>query len=488
MSKTSTEPLRHALNGPTMGTRWSALFFTEPGFDPAPLHAALQSAVDEVDAQMSTWNPGSDLMGLNAAPVGLWVTVPRRLAEVLHLGVAIGRASGGAFDIGMGDAVTAWGFGPEAADPARIRAAMAAPRVPAHDAIEFDGGAGPQACARRARPQRRRQGRRRRPAGRDAPCPRHRRRPLGDRRRDARARPAPGRTSLDRCGGGAGPRPPPPQSILALHNAAVATSGDYRHWVEVRGRRLSHTMDPARGAPLPEPPASVTVVAPTCAEADAWATALMVLGPERGAALATERGLDALFLLREDDGSTRSLKVGPLLPDRRSGWPRPEDVRRMDRTEADHLKTAILLLAVAGLVTGIALYAAGNRSLADIVWFAGVVPVLAALVIEILRSLWRGEVGLDIVAALSMSAALAFGETLAAAVVAVMYSGGTFLESYAEGRARREMHDLLARVPRTADALPQRRPGGGRPRRHRAGRPASDPTRRRGARRRDDRL
>ncbi len=76
--------------------------------------------------------------------------------------------------------------------------------------------------------------------------------------------------------------------------------------------------------------------------------------------------------------------------------------------------------------------------------------MLAALVIEILRSLARGEVGLDIVAALSMSAALNFGETLAAAVVAVMYSGGTFLESFAEGRARREMRDLLSRVPRTA--------------------------------------
>jgi cation transport ATPase len=49
-----------------------------------------------------------------------------------------------------------------------------------------------------------------------------------------------------------------------------------------------------------------------------------------------------------------------------------------------------------------------------------------------------------------MTAALVFGETLAAAVVAVMYSGGTFLESFAEGRARREMHDLLSRVPRTA--------------------------------------
>jgi cation transport ATPase len=122
----------------------------------------------------------------------------------------------------------------------------------------------------------------------------------------------------------------------------------------------------------------------------------------------------------------------------------------MAQTGADRFKTAILLLAVTGLVAGLALYAAGNGRLANAIWFAGVLPALSALVIELLRSLGRGEVGLDIVAALSMTAALIFGETLAAAVVAVMYSGGTFLESFAEGRARREMHDLLARVPRTA--------------------------------------
>lgn len=122
----------------------------------------------------------------------------------------------------------------------------------------------------------------------------------------------------------------------------------------------------------------------------------------------------------------------------------------MDRAQTDRLKTLLLVIALAGLVTGLGLHFSGRSDLAQTVWFAGVVPVLAALVIEILRSLARGEVGLDIVAALSMSAALTFGETLAAAVVAVMYSGGTFLESLAEGRARREMRDLLSRVPRTA--------------------------------------
>lgn len=117
----------------------------------------------------------------------------------------------------------------------------------------------------------------------------------------------------------------------------------------------------------------------------------------------------------------------------------------------DGLKTGLLVVAIGGLVGGLVLgYGVGRPELARVVWMVGVVPVLAALLVEIVHSLLRGEVGLDIVAALSMSAALLFGETLAAAVVAVMYSGGTFLESFAEGRARREMRDLLSRVPRTA--------------------------------------
>ena len=75
-------------------------------------------------------------------PVGEWVAAPTRLLHVLGFGLEIGRASGGAFDIGMGDAVTAWGFGPEAAVPDRIRAAMTAPRGPAHEVLELDKMAG----------------------------------------------------------------------------------------------------------------------------------------------------------------------------------------------------------------------------------------------------------------------------------------------------------------------------------------------------------
>lgn len=115
----------------------------------------------------------------------------------------------------------------------------------------------------------------------------------------------------------------------------------------------------------------------------------------------------------------------------------------------DRSKTILLVFAVCGLVLGLGFYFSGYSYGARLIWAIATLPVLATLLAEILRSLWRGEFGLDIVAAMSMSAALAFGEMLAASIVALMYTGGAFLESFAEGRARREMHALLSRAPRT---------------------------------------
>lgn len=122
----------------------------------------------------------------------------------------------------------------------------------------------------------------------------------------------------------------------------------------------------------------------------------------------------------------------------------------MNDLPTEGFKSMLLAWALTGLGGGLALHFGGWPDRAGMVWLAGVAPVLATLIVEIVRSLARGEMGLDIVAALSMSAALVFDENLAAAVVALMYSGGTFLESHAEGRARREMRDLLDRVPRMA--------------------------------------
>jgi thiamine biosynthesis lipoprotein len=314
MSKMSTETVRHALNGETMGTRWSALFHTSGPFDTGPVQAALQEAVDEVDRQMSTWNPESDLMRLNAAPTSEWLGIPDRLAQVIRLGLETGIVSGGAFDITMGDAVTAWGFGAAGADPANIRSALETERVPAHQAIELDTKTG---RIRKLRPVRidlngiakgygtdrlaetlAGFGIKDNLVGIDGEIRATGLRPDGEPWAIAVEAPEHGRRA--------------PHSVLALQDAAVATSGDYRHWVEIQGRNLSHTMDPRRGGPLLDSPASVTVVAQTCAEADAWATALMVMGVEKGSRRARELGLDALFLVRDPENGITPVGTGSL--------------------------------------------------------------------------------------------------------------------------------------------------------------------------------
>ncbi len=302
MPKTFTDLTRHALNGPTMGTRWSALFHMPRDYDVTPVLAAMGEAVSRVDNQMSTWKANSDINRLNAAASGTWVDLPEEILFVLNNALAIGEASGGAFDIGMGDAVAAWGFGPDAATEAGIKAARTAQRSPAHDMLELDmtnrkarkhadirldlngiaKGYGVDCLAETAKAhgieaglfsidgELRASGTQ--PDGKGwtiaVEMPDH----------DARA----------------------PHSVLELEDASVATSGDYRHWVDVGGHRLSHTMDPRSGMPLRQSPASATVIARDCMSADAWATAMMVMGPHKGLGLAESLGLSALFLFHGD--------------------------------------------------------------------------------------------------------------------------------------------------------------------------------------------
>lgn len=114
------------------------------------------------------------------------------------------------------------------------------------------------------------------------------------------------------------------------------------------------------------------------------------------------------------------------------------------------LRAYLVAVPATGLVVGGLAHWLDHPALSDQVWTGATLVVLIALAIEIVTSLRRGEVGLDIVAFLSMTAALAVGETLAAVVVALMYAGGQNLEAFAERRARREMAALLGRAPRTA--------------------------------------
>lgn len=308
MPKTPTDMI---LSGPTMGTVWQVVLDQpDRATDLDALRADLQTAVDEVDGQMSTWKPDSDLMRFNRAPVGEWIALPIALLIVLEAGLALSLLTEGAFEMNLGDAVRAWGFGGGQIELAAIRAASAAPRIRATDALRIDRAAGR--------------------AWKEAPL-------SLDLSGIAKG------YGVDRLAGvveahglhhalcsidgevrALGPRadgsdwavgldaPDSPlrgsHSVLTLSDRSVATSGDYRHFVTVRDTRLSHTIHPATRAPVVEPPASVTVLGPSCMLADAMATALMVLGPDPGIALARAQGIDALILTR--DG--RTIGTGPF--------------------------------------------------------------------------------------------------------------------------------------------------------------------------------
>ena len=296
---------RHALNGETMGTRYSAVFFAPADIDLGAIGAALLAAVDQVDRQMSTWKPDSDLSRLNAAPAHQWHTVPAELLAVLDAAVRVGVQSRGAFDIGVGELVNAWGFGPTGQQPdaQQIRALGQRAHRPASDVLQIDlaqqrvrkqeaialdlsgiaKGYGVDALARCLDGF----GITRYLVGIDGEM-RAKGSKLGG-QAWAVAIEKPVRHVREVMG------------VMELADAAIATSGDYRHWIEVAGNHYAHTMDPARGRPVANPLASVTVVMPSCMLADAWATALLVLGAPAATKLAQQRGMTALLVWRNGD-------------------------------------------------------------------------------------------------------------------------------------------------------------------------------------------
>ncbi len=310
MPKMSSEPAapckRSTLHGPTMGTRWSASIDADSTVDLAALHQDLAAAVEQVDQQMSPWKPDSDLVRLNRAPVDAWVDLPAEILEVLDCAFDVRRLSAGAFDPCVGALVDAWGFGAvrDAPDAQAIRAARHSTPLAAHGCLELDRPAG---RARKRAPLQldlcgiakgyavdrmahvlQQHGVRHALAALDGEL-----RSVG-----SQASGEPWAVAIE--GPEAGRRAV--HGVIELVDLAVATSGDYRHYLEMGDARIAHTMDARRCAPVHNAVASVTVLARSCMHADAWATALLVAGPDEGLAMAQRMGMDVLFLLRRAEG------------------------------------------------------------------------------------------------------------------------------------------------------------------------------------------
>ena len=105
----------HALGGETMGTTWCVRLVAPASADLRALHAGIQSRLDQVVAQMSTWEPESDISAYNRADAGNRVAVPDEFLAVLECALAVAEASGGAFNPAVGPLVSLWGFGADAA-------------------------------------------------------------------------------------------------------------------------------------------------------------------------------------------------------------------------------------------------------------------------------------------------------------------------------------------------------------------------------------
>ena len=294
-----------------MGTTWSVVVPDPPeGVDADRLQSIVDEVFAEVNATLSTYDPSSELSRFNQYESTSPVAASPMLCEVIALAADVGEATGGAFDVTVGPLVGLWGFGSTAGDGAGARtpdaATLAATRsqvgrdklivdrvagtlqkTAPELAVDVDGIAPGFAVDRVAE------------RFEDIGVQRYlielggelRGRGLSPDRR-------PWRVAIEAPLGGERR----PYALVALDGQGLSTSGDYRDARVVDGRRVSHTIDPRTGAPVGHRLASVTVVQGTAALADAYATALMVLGPQEGFELATRMGIPALFIVRSEDG------------------------------------------------------------------------------------------------------------------------------------------------------------------------------------------
>ncbi len=293
------------LSGLTMGTTWSVSLL--PRLDAtaaAALNHQLQARLDQINRLMSTYDPGSELSRFNNLMSTDWFDLSTETAEVIELSLEISQLTGGAFDVSVGPLVELWGFGAKERDqviptqeqirenlarvgyhniqlrrkPAAVSKKVAELRV---DLSAIAKGYAVDALADILEQQGisnylveiggelKISGHR----GDGAPWKIAIEKPLEETREVA--------------------------TTFPLTETALATSGNYRNFYLEDGQRYAHTLDPATGRPTRHQLASVTVLDPSCARADALATALMVLGEEKGRQLCEKNQIAAYFFVHE---------------------------------------------------------------------------------------------------------------------------------------------------------------------------------------------
>lgn len=265
-----------------------------------------------INQAMSTYDPRSELSQFNGREDFHWTPASPGLLEVLDSATRISASTRGAFDVTVGPLVDLWGFGPQYL-PRRVPNDEVIERVResvGYQHVQTDLAAG--AIRKRHRRTEVDLSAIAKGYGVDRVAMVLDRQGVRDylveiggelRARGTAAAGRPWRVGIE--------RPVEGRHVLgetvALENRAIATSGTTEDFFEQDGRHYPHIIDPMTGRPVEHPAMAVSVIAQTTMEADAWATALVVLGPQRGYALAQERGLAVLFVTAS--GSTFDLRV-----------------------------------------------------------------------------------------------------------------------------------------------------------------------------------
>ncbi|WP_306726401.1 FAD:protein FMN transferase ApbE [Klebsiella quasipneumoniae] len=297
------------LDGKTMGTFWRVSVIGVDEAKAQALRAKVQAQLDADDRLLSTWKNDSALMRFNHATDTRPWPVSEAMADILTLSLRIGAKTHGAMDITVGPLVNLWGFGPDkqpvaTPDAQAIAAAKARTGLQHLQVINQSG---------------------RQFLQKDIPdlfvdlstvgegyAADHLAR-LMEQEGISRYLVSVGGALVSRGMNGEGKpwrvaiqKPTDQenavQAIVDINGHGISTSGSYRNYYELDGKRISHVIDPQTGQPITHKLVSVTVIAPTALEADGWDTGLMVLGPEKAQQVVREQGLAVYMIVKEGEG------------------------------------------------------------------------------------------------------------------------------------------------------------------------------------------
>ncbi len=299
------------LSGSTMGTSYSVTALDHDRIvDKAALRQAIENSLLKVNAQMSNWDASSEVSRFNAHASTQPMTVSKDLARVVSAAKDVHLASDGQFDITLGPVIEAWGFGAKGGRrhdaPAADKLAAAVTAAGQSHGLEVSG-----TQLRKSRPDTEiylpsiGKG-----YGIDQMAHAVKGFGLNDFMVEIGGDLYVSGHNADGLDWQIGIESPDARNrqayqVASASNLGMATSGDYRNYFEQDGVRYSHIIDAKTGRPITHRTASVTVLAENAMLADAWATALLVHGTERGLEIANQRDLAVLFIDRHADAGEK---------------------------------------------------------------------------------------------------------------------------------------------------------------------------------------